>query len=36
MTCQLIAKSFEVSRVKEDEIDAISVVTLSFALLENI
>lgn len=36
MTCQLIVKCFEVSRLKEDEMDAISVVTLSFALLENL
>lgn len=36
MSCQLIVKCVEVARIKEDEIDAISVMTLSFALLENL
>ena len=36
LTCQLIVKCIEVARIKEDEIDAISVMSLSFALLENL
>ena len=36
MTCLLIQESLKVAKEKEDELDGISVVTLSFALLENI
>ena len=32
----MIVKCIEVARIKEDEIDAISVMSLSFALLENL
>jgi len=36
MCCALVGKTFELARVKEDEIEAICAITLVNAMLENI
>ena len=36
MTCQLMVKCFEIAQLMADEISTISVVSLSFGLLENV